>query len=46
MLEGQVAVLSSGALGRDTTLEVVDALFASAMYRADQDTFVLYPAPS
>ncbi len=43
MLEGQVAVLSSGALGSDETLEMVDALFASAMYRADQNTFVLYP---
>ena len=43
MLEGQVAVLSSGALGSDETLELVDALFASAMYRADQETFLLYP---
>ena len=43
MLEGQVAVLSSGALGADETLQVVDALFDSPMYRADQHTFLLYP---
>ncbi len=45
MLEGQVAALSSGALDLDEALDVVDALFASAMYRADQDTFMLYPVP-
>jgi hypothetical protein len=44
MLEGQVAVLSSGALTSAETLELVDALFASAMYRTDQNTFMLYPA--
>ena len=43
MLEGQVAVLSSGALTTDAALAVVDALFESAMYRPDQDTFLLYP---
>ena len=43
MLEGQVAVLSSGVLGAEETLDIVDALFASGMHRADLDTFVLYP---
>lgn len=43
MLEGQVSALSSGALGPAEVLEVVDALFESGMYRADQDTFMLYP---
>ena len=43
MLEGQVAVLSSGVLGAEATLDIVDALFASGMHRADLDTFLLYP---
>ena len=43
MLEGQVAVLSSGVLDAGETLDIVDALFASGMHRADLDTFVLYP---
>ena len=33
MLEGQVAALSSGVLGAEETLAVVDALYASGMYR-------------
>jgi hypothetical protein len=44
MLEGQVAVLSAGVLDAAGVLDLVDALFASAMYRPDQDTFMLYPA--
>ena len=43
MLEGQVAVLSSGVLDTEQALAVVDALFESRMYRRDQDTFLLYP---
>ncbi|MFN3258527.1 MAG: hypothetical protein ACE37B_22825 [Ilumatobacter sp.] len=43
MLEGQVAVLSSGALDVAERLAVVDALFASEMYRDDLGTFLLYP---
>ena len=43
MLEGQVAALSAGVLGADETLEIVDALYASGMHRADLDTFLLYP---
>jgi len=43
MLEGQVAVLSSGALGPRQSLEVLDALYRSELYRPDQQSFVLYP---
>ena len=43
MLEGQVAVLSSGALSGAQAAEVLDALRASALYRSDQDSYVLYP---
>ncbi|MBT8212856.1 MAG: hypothetical protein KJN71_06895, partial [Acidimicrobiia bacterium] len=44
MLEGQVAVLSSGVLDAGAQADVVDALFASGMYRADVGSFMLYPA--
>jgi hypothetical protein len=44
MLEGQVAVIESGVLDADQCADVVDALFESAMYRADQHSFMLYPA--
>ncbi len=44
MLEGQVAVLASGVLGSQGGVELVDALYASELYRADQNTFILYPA--
>ncbi|NLS14067.1 hypothetical protein HGP28_14325 [Vibrio sp. SM6] len=43
MLEGQVALLSAGVLTADESIELLDALFASDMYRADQQTFMLYP---
>ncbi len=43
MLEGQVAVLSSGALDPRASLAVVEALFSSGMYRPDQNSFMLYP---
>jgi hypothetical protein len=43
MLEGQVAALSSGALKPQQVVSVVEALFASDVYRADQKTFMLYP---
>jgi hypothetical protein len=43
MLEGQVALLGAGLLRPDEGLRVVRALFASAMYRADQRSFMLYP---
>lgn len=43
MLEGQVAALSSGALSTAECVDVVNALFASDVYRDDQKTFMLYP---
>jgi hypothetical protein len=43
MLEGQVAVLSSGALSPSESLSVLDALRHSEMYRGDQHTYLLYP---
>ncbi|MDM9630926.1 hypothetical protein [Robiginitalea aurantiaca] len=43
MLEGQVAVLSSGALNPEQALEVLDALRKSALYRKDQNSYILYP---
>ncbi len=44
MLEGQVAVLSSGVLPAADRARVIDALFSSPMYRPDADSFMLYPA--
>ncbi len=43
MLEGQVAVLSSGLLTADESLHVLDALRHSALYRHDQHSYILYP---
>jgi hypothetical protein len=43
MLEGQVAVLSSGALEPAEAVEVLRALRQSDMYRADQHSYLLYP---
>ncbi|MFT6927669.1 MAG: hypothetical protein ACJAZP_003308 [Psychromonas sp.] len=43
MLEGQVAVLSSGVLTPDQAVTLLDNLYASEMFRADQQTFMLYP---
>jgi hypothetical protein len=43
MLEGQVAAISSGAIKPEQAADVLDALFASEVYRADQKTFMLYP---
>ncbi|MBT8066003.1 MAG: hypothetical protein KJO09_02085, partial [Gammaproteobacteria bacterium] len=43
MLEGQVAALSAGAIDAQEAGNVLEALFASEVYRADQDTFMLYP---
>ena len=43
MLEGQVAAISSGALEPEQAADVLDALFASDVYRPDQKTFMLYP---
>ena len=43
MLEGQVAVLSSGKLNGAETVQLLDALRNSALYRADQQSYMLYP---
>ncbi len=43
MLEGQVAALSAGAIEPAKAAEVVEALFASSVYREDQHSFMLYP---
>jgi hypothetical protein len=43
MLEGQVAVLSSGYLGADEAKGLLDSLKASAIYRSDQNSYMLYP---
>jgi hypothetical protein len=43
MLEGQVAALSSGALEPAEVASLVESLFASDLYRADQRSFMLYP---
>jgi hypothetical protein len=43
MLEGQVAILSSKFLSGKQSLEVLDALRNSALYRKDQNSYVLYP---
>ncbi|MEY2919562.1 MAG: hypothetical protein RL261_867, partial [Pseudomonadota bacterium] len=42
MLEGQVAALSSGAIAPHAAAALVETLFASDIYRADQRTFMLY----
>ncbi|NNJ54916.1 MAG: hypothetical protein HKP14_02220 [Bacteroidia bacterium] len=43
MLEGQVAVLSSGFLTPTSSLKVLDALKESALFRKDQYSYLLYP---
>ncbi len=43
MLEGQVAALSSGKLQAEETLDLLDALRESALYREDQNSYILYP---
>ncbi|WP_445452070.1 hypothetical protein [Flavobacterium sp. 25HG05S-40] len=43
MLEGQVAVLSSGFLSAKEALNTLDSLLNSALYRSDQNSYILYP---
>ncbi|MDY2585796.1 hypothetical protein [Winogradskyella aquimaris] len=43
MLEGQVAVLSSGYLSSEENLAVLDGLKQSKLFREDQYSYVLYP---
>ena len=44
MLEGQVAVLSSGALTAEEAADLLDAMRRSDLYREDQRSYMLYPA--
>jgi hypothetical protein len=43
MLEGQVAILSAGLLTGAESLLLLGSLRNSALYRADQHTYILYP---
>lgn len=43
MLEGQVAALSSSAISPAKAADILDALYASDIFRPDQNTFMLYP---
>jgi hypothetical protein len=43
MLEGQVALLSSGWLAPEEALAVLRSLRQSDLYRADQHSYILYP---
>jgi hypothetical protein len=43
MLEGQVAVLSSGYLSSKENLAVLDGLKSSKLFRPDQYSYLLYP---
>lgn len=43
MLEGQVAVLSAGCLKPEESLQLLDALEKSALFREDQYSYLLYP---
>jgi hypothetical protein len=43
MLEGQVAVLSSGFLSTIESVELLDSLRKSKLYRKDQNSYILYP---
>ncbi|PYX92892.1 MAG: hypothetical protein DMG67_05595 [Acidobacteria bacterium] len=43
MLEGQVAVLSSGALSVQDSVTLLDSLRESSLYRPDQNSYILYP---
>jgi hypothetical protein len=43
MLEGQVAAFSSGFISGKEAVPILDALRSSALYRADQNSYILYP---
>ena len=43
MLEGQVSILSSGMLSGAESLELLNSLRRSRLYRADQHSYILYP---
>jgi hypothetical protein len=43
MLEGQVALLSCGFLSLAESVALLEAVFASPLYTADRNSFLLYP---
>ncbi len=43
MLEGQVAALDSGLVDPAEALKILDRLYASDLFRPDQNSFLLYP---
>lgn len=43
MLEGQVAALSSGAIAPAQAVHLLETLFESDIFRAEQNSFLLYP---
>ena len=43
MLEGQVAILSSGKISPKAALELLDGLKKSSLFRQDQYSYLLYP---
>jgi len=43
MLEGQVAALSSGIMNPGEAIELIESLYNSDLFRADQNSFMLYP---
>lgn len=43
MLEGQATILGSGLLSLHDTLELMNSLFQSELWRDDQKSFILYP---
>jgi hypothetical protein len=43
MLEGQVAILSSGLLSGEESLALLESLKQSRLYRPDQQSYILYP---
>jgi hypothetical protein len=43
MLEGQVAALSSGSVAPEEAVALLEEVFDSDIYRADQRSFMLYP---
>ena len=44
MLEGQVAVLSSGYLRKEAAADLLATLPGSSLFRADKNSYMLYPA--
>lgn len=43
MLEGQVSILSSGLLSPQESLDLLHSMRQSRLYRADQNSYLLYP---